>query len=125
MLSGVCIGTDDLENGIAFYDRVLATVGMERLKSDTVEAGYGAKGGSPVFWVLLPFNKKDASVGNGTQVMFKAEDRDRVHRFYDTVIELGGTDEGPPGPRAYSDGYYGAYCRDPIGNKLHVFHLPD
>ncbi len=30
----------------------------------------------------------------------------------------GGTSEGEPGPRAQAKGRYGAYLRDPDGNKL-------
>ena len=32
-------------------------------------------------------------------------------------------DEGAPGLRDYAPGYYGAYCRDLDGNKLHVFYI--
>ena len=35
-------------------------------------------------------------------------------------------DEGPPGPRAhYAPDYYGAYVRDPDGNKLHFVRRGD
>jgi hypothetical protein len=31
-----------------------------------------------------------------------------------------------PGPRPhYGDGYYGAYLRDPDGNKIHIVHRAD
>jgi hypothetical protein len=35
-------------------------------------------------------------------------------------MAAGGTDEGAPGPRPqFAADYYGAYVRDPDGNKLH------
>ena len=68
---------------------------------------------------------KPASYGNGTQLIFQASTPAQVDEFYQGALELGGQDEGPPGPRNYRPGYYGAYCRDQDGNKLHVFHLPD
>jgi len=38
----------------------------------------------------------------------------------------GGCDEGEPGQRShYGDGYYGAYLRDPDGNKVHIAHRGD
>jgi predicted lactoylglutathione lyase len=46
-----------------------------------------------------------------------------VHKIYDKAIELGGTDEGPAGPR--SDGFYAGYFRDLDGNKLNVFCATD
>jgi hypothetical protein len=33
-------------------------------------------------------------------------------------IAAGGTDDGPPGPRHYHAAYYGAFLRDPDGNKV-------
>jgi predicted lactoylglutathione lyase len=42
---------------------------------------------------------------------------DAVHQ---KALELGGTDEGPPGPRGDS-GFYAAYFRDLDGNKLNAF----
>ncbi len=121
MLAGVCVGTNDLAAAGAFYDEVLAIVGFERQVTVEREIGYGRPGGPNEFWVLTPFNGEPASVGNGVQVMFSLPDEDGVRAFYDAVIRLGGADEGAPGPRDYSEGYYGAYCRDLDGNKLHVF----
>ncbi|MFK4823102.1 hypothetical protein ACI0FS_23530 [Ochrobactrum quorumnocens] len=53
-------------------------------------------------------------------------------QFYDAVlIPLGlkrriVTPDGGPGPRPhYGDGYFGAYLRDPDGNKIHLVHRGD
>lgn len=120
MLTGACVGTNDLTKAGAFYDQVLATIGMVRLVTIPNELGYGLEGGTPDFWVLTPFNKDPATFGNGTQVMFGAQTEDAVAAFHAAALSLGGTDEGGPGPRDYAPGYYGAYCRDLDGNKLHV-----
>jgi predicted lactoylglutathione lyase len=45
---------------------------------------------------------------------------EKVDRLYKKAIELGATDEGPPGPRA-DGGFYAAYFRDLDGNKLNCF----
>ena len=121
MLAGVCVGTNDLEAAGAFYDEVLATIGLERLVTVEREIGYGLPGGTTDFWVLTPFDGKPATFGNGTQVMFCHDDAKVIDAFHDAVMRLGGSDEGAPGPRDYSEGYYGAYCRDLDGNKLHIF----
>ena len=123
MLQLVSVGTDDLESSIAFYDEVLAVLGMVRLKQNELEAGYGSPNDKPVFFVNIPYNKEAATSGNGVQITFSAIDRESVDRFHTKVIELGGSDEGKPGERSYSPGYYGAYCRDKYGNKLHVAHV--
>ena len=41
-------------------------------------------------------------------------------------LQAGGTDEGPPGERInYGAGYFGAYLRDPDGNKVHIAQRGD
>ena len=49
MLSGVCLGTNDLDAAIAFYDAVISIVGLTRTVREDVEAGYGQVGQAPVF----------------------------------------------------------------------------
>ena len=120
MLTGACVGTNDLAKAGVFYDQVLATIGMVRLITEPNEIGYGSAGGAAVFWVLTPFNEEPATFGNGTQIMFGATSEAQVKAFHATALSLGGADEGAPGPRDYSADYYGAYCRDLDGNKLHV-----
>jgi len=59
-------------------------------------------------------------VGNGVMVGLQAKDQTMVKAVYAKALELGGTDEGEPGPRGES-GFYAAYFRDLDGNKLNVF----
>ncbi len=125
MLAAVCVGTNDLDAAGAFYDAVMAVLNMQRVAENAVEIGYGTKEGEAVFWVLKPYNKEPATFGNGSQVMLRAETADMVDAFHKTVMTSGGQDEGVPGPRDYSKGYYGAYVRDLDGNKLHAFYLPN
>jgi catechol 2,3-dioxygenase-like lactoylglutathione lyase family enzyme len=122
MLHGVCLGTNDLARAGRFYDTVLPIVGLVRGFENDREIGYGPKGGPRCFWVLTPYDGRPATWGNGTQVTFRAPDRAAVDAFHTAALAQGGRDEGAPGPRDYRPGYYGAYCRDPDGNKLHVMH---
>ena len=121
MLSGLCFGTNDLAAAAKFYDSILSTLGLVRVMQNDTEVGYGHFGEDGQFWVLKPFDKQAATSGNGTQAMFFATSTDQVDAFHDMALSLGGKDEGAPGPRNYSPGYYGAYCRDLDGNKLHVY----
>ena len=120
MLSGVCIGSNDLEAAKRFYDQVLATIGMKCHICLDHELGYGLVDESPTVWIVSPYNKEPATFGNGTQVMFETQSEADVNAFYNTAINLGGIDEGAPGPRDYAPKYYGAYVRDLDGNKLHI-----
>jgi predicted lactoylglutathione lyase len=51
---------------------------------------------------------------------FTAPSRDAVDAAYAAAMTAGAYDEGPPGLRPhFAPNYYGAYVRDPDGNKLH------
>ena len=120
MLSGACVGSNNLLKAKKFYAQVLATIEMECLVDLEHELGFGPIGGNPNFWVVKPYNEEQASFGNGTQIMFETDRKNSVIAFYDTALKMGGLDEGMPGPRDYATNYYGAYVRDLDGNKLHI-----
>ena len=72
------------------------------------------------------FDGDPAVAGNGVHIAYHVADRATVDAFYETAMAHGGSDEGPPGLRPhYHPNYYGAYVRDPDGNKLQaVCHSP-
>lgn len=118
MYSHVTIGSNDLARSRAFYDAVLATLGVERFFENERALGYGELRGTRC-WVMKPFDGGPATVGNGTHIAFLAPSRAAVRAFHETALAHGGTDEGPPGLRPqYHRNYYGAYVRDPDGNKI-------
>jgi catechol 2,3-dioxygenase-like lactoylglutathione lyase family enzyme len=129
MLSHVTLGTHDIARAIAFYDHVLAPLGLHRIESDT-EAGFAgyarAAGTTPQFWLLRPIDGRPASVGNGVTIAFEAADQAMVDAVHAAALAAGGQDEGGPGLRPhYHADYYGAYMRDLDGNKLCcVCHRP-
>ena len=54
-------------------------------------------------------------------VAFDAATRAAVDAFHQAALAAGGSDEGPPGLREhFHPDYYGAYVRDPDGNKICV-----
>ena len=121
MLSHITIGTNRLEEAVAYYDAVLATLGIARTNFDSKYryARYAREGESFAFFICAPFDGEQASVGNGTHIAFAAPDATCVDAFHAAAVGAGGTDEGAPGPRPhYHAHYYGAYVRDLDGNKL-------
>lgn len=126
-LSHVTVGTNDIEQAKAFYDAVLKPLGGVRTVTHEHVIGYGlGQANQTVFWVVSPFDRQTATVGNGTHIAFNASSRADVDTFHGTALASGGADEGPPGLRPhYHDDYYGAYVRDLDGNKLQaVCHTP-
>ncbi len=119
MLLYLTIGSNDIARSGRFYDPVLETLGIGRFKTLDHEIGYRAAGeGGLRIWVASPYDKKPASIGNGSMLAFTAPTRATVDRFHAVALAHGGSDEGKPGLRPYGDNFYACYVRDPDGNKL-------
>ncbi|HEV7457416.1 MAG TPA: VOC family protein [Roseococcus sp.] len=129
MFSHVTFGTNDLARAAAFYDPLMARLGLRRIESDPGHGliGYGTHAeATPQFYLMKPFDGAPATIGNGAMAAFEAQDRATVDAFHRIALEQGGRCEGPPGLRPhYHPDYYGTYVRDADGNKLCcVCHRP-
>ena len=129
MFSHIFVGVSDFERALAFYNPVLSVL---RIKARFCErkrpwAGWqSSPGPRPLFLIGAPYDEMAHGRGNGQMVAFLAESRALVDKAYAVALSNGGTSEGAPGLRPeYHEHYYGAYFRDPDGNKLCVVcHLP-
>ena len=129
MYSHITVGTSQMNRAMRFYDSVLAPLGMTRKRTFKIAVSYAPPDFSGVnepFWVVRPYDRKDATPGNGVTVAFEAPTRAAVDAFHAAALAAGATDEGPPGVREhYHPDYYGAYARDLDGNKIcAVCHQP-
>lgn len=105
----------------AFYDQVLAQLGLQRAPCGI----YGQRPGQrwPQFVINRPFNGLEAHVGNGAQVSFLVDRRGTVDAVWATALAHGRSDEGTPGLRPrYAPDFYAAFGRDPEGNKRCFIH---
>lgn len=119
MIGYVTLGTNDMARACAFYDALLGELGAKRIMEGERFVAWGTDMQSPSLGVITPFDKKEATRGNGTMVALVARTPAQVEALYRKAIELGATDEGGPGERF--KGFYAAYFRDPDGNKLNFF----
>jgi len=118
MFSHVTLGTDSWSRSKRFYDAVMQSLSIPVFMEREEGAAFGDLTG-PKLFVGPAFNGAPATSGNGTHVAFVAKTRAEVDAFHTAALSHGGTDEGPPGLRPhYHPNYYGAYVRDPDGNKL-------
>ena len=117
MIGYVTVGSSDLERSRAFFDTVLAELGAKRVFNNERQSAWRA--GKQMLMACIPYDKNDPSVGNGTMVALQAESKEHVARVWQTALDAGAADEGAPGFR--TDTFYGAYFRDPDGNKFAVF----
>jgi predicted lactoylglutathione lyase len=124
MLGYSMLGSNDIPRAKNFYDPLCALMGIKTnaLTSDK-RLWYSKKGEMtmPMLAVAKPFDGKPASVGNGVMVALPVRGRELVDQVHAKAIAQGGTDEGKPGMRG--DHFYGAYFRDPDGNKLCIFTM--
>ncbi|MGE0486461.1 MAG: VOC family protein [Gammaproteobacteria bacterium] len=123
MFSHVFIGISDFERALAFYTPLMAALGLDQRFCDAARpwAGWQSAGGRPLFVIAHPHDGEGHHPGNGQMVAFDAATRDIVRAAHATALAHGGSDAGAPGPRPhYHADYYGAYVRDPDGNKLCV-----
>lgn len=121
MFSYVMLGTNNLPVAISFYDPLMALLGHPQGGRNEEGASWGTFSGNKTTGLCVgrPFDKRDASVGNGTMLALNATSVQQVNQAYSLALSLGGTDEGSPDYRPqYGEGFYSAYVRDPDGNKL-------
>ena len=130
MIGYVTIGALDGEASGKFYDAVFGELGDERKFFEGGWAGYGAPGPDKGFtachtMLCKPHDGKEARGGNGIMISYLAPSPEAVKAAHAGGLANGGTDEGAPGyrPPEATSGFYGAYLRDPTGNKICVFTM--
>jgi len=122
MLAYSTVGVNDMDRAVAFYDPVFAALGATRHTTSSTWTGYKRPHENGWFFLTRPFDKAEATHGNGAMLAFLAEDRAAVDAFHAAALSTGGVCEGPPGVReGMNPVFYAAYVRDPDGNKLCAF----
>lgn len=122
MFSHIVVSVSDFERAMLFYKPVMAAIGVEArfVDIEVPWAGWqSAPEPRPLFIIRRPYNQQPHHPGNGQMVAFLASTREVVDQVHAIALANGGTCEGKPGLRPeYHANYYGAYFRDPDGNKL-------
>lgn len=120
MLGYVTLGANDFEAAKAFYRAVLAPLGAKPAMSGERMELY-SNGTGAMLGVCVPYDKSGASAGNGVMPAIAAANREVVDQVHAAALANGATCEGPPGERMPT--FYGAYFRDPDGNKICVYKM--
>jgi predicted lactoylglutathione lyase len=121
MIGYVTLGVNDIEAAKGFYDKALAGLGAKRAFSNERMQGYASRVSPVQLMICAPYDGGRATAGNGTMVSLVAASHEMVDRVHKDALAAGGKDEGAPGDRG--NGFYGAYFRDPDGNKICVFKM--
>jgi len=119
MIGYVTLGTNKFDEAAKFYDALFATIGAGRAMEGDSFIAWSVSPTTPAVSIIRPYDGKEATVGNGTMVALVMDSPEKVQAVHAKALELGGSDEGGPGPRFGN--FYAAYFRDLDGNKLNAF----
>lgn len=118
MFSHIVLGADDIPAAKKFYDAIFTALGHAEGNQTPDGSRVIYHGETGILMITKPFDGKAATHANGGTVGLSASTPEAIDAFYQAGLANGGTDEGAPGPRPAIPGSYGAYLRDPTGNKL-------
>jgi predicted lactoylglutathione lyase len=118
MIAHTTLPISDYPKSKRFYSVVLATLGYRNNMEYGESAGFN-DGENTDFWI----SKQSPVVP--THLAFQASSRQQVEAFHKTALAAGGQDNGGPGYRDYSPGYYAAFVLDPDGNNVEAVWYDD
>jgi catechol 2,3-dioxygenase-like lactoylglutathione lyase family enzyme len=118
MIDHISIAVRDLAAAARFYERLLATLGMIKLREwPDAAVGYGKK--YPEFWINKRASMAPIATDSGVHICLRAPSTEAVDAFHAAAIMAGGASDGVSGLRAeYHENYYAAFIRDPDGNRI-------
>jgi catechol 2,3-dioxygenase-like lactoylglutathione lyase family enzyme len=120
MIDHVSVAVRDLKVSARFYEPLLATLGMTKLREGLDAAiGYGKK--YPEFWINRRKDMAPIAADSGVHICLRAPTTQAVDAFHAAALAAGGSSDGAPGLRAhYHENYYAAFIRDPDDNRIEV-----
>jgi catechol 2,3-dioxygenase-like lactoylglutathione lyase family enzyme len=113
------IPVSDYDTSKAFYERVLAPLGLVVLLDwpDRRRVYFGARGEPSSLWVV------ESGTAGSLDVTLAAESTDTVDWFYAAALGASAESVQEPGLRGeYNRDYYAARVLDPDGNTVEVVH---
>jgi len=123
MLKSLRFGSNDVAKSRAFYDATFAALGVEpsATPAEYPLVLYNLPGGTR-FLCGPARDGEPATHANGGTVIFEAPSEEAVRQWHAAGVAQGGTCEGAPEPKPQARGAFGAYLRDPDGNKIAAYH---
>src|SRR5271157_4662808 len=123
MIDHVSVAVSDMASSVAFYEHVLAPLGLVKIVDRGVSVGFGKS--YPEIWLNLRNELAPQQETTGIHIALRARSEDAVNAFHAAALAHGGKSAGEPGPRqAALTTYHGAFVFDPDGNKIEAVNFP-
>ena len=111
MIAHTTLPVKNFRKSKAFYTKALKPLGYRNNMNFGESAGFN-DGKNTDFWI----NREKSVIP--THLAFEARSSAKVKAFYNAALAAGGKDNGAPGYRDYSPGYYAAFVHDPDGHNI-------
>jgi catechol 2,3-dioxygenase-like lactoylglutathione lyase family enzyme len=111
MIAHTTLAISNYRKSKEFYSKILGPLGYKNNMEFGTSAGFN-DGKNTDLWIV-----KQKTV-TPMHLAFQARSRKQVEAFHKAALAAGATDNGAPGYRDYSPGYYAAFVLDPDGNNI-------
>jgi catechol 2,3-dioxygenase-like lactoylglutathione lyase family enzyme len=118
MIAHTSLAVSNFQSAKGFYLVALAPLGYRNNMEYGEAAGFN-DGKNTDFWI-----HQERSVVP-THLAFEARSRQQVEAFFQAALAAGAKDNGGPGYRDYSPGYYAAFVLDADGNNIEAVWYDD
>lgn len=123
MIDHVSLAVSDLARAVAFYERVLAPLGLTKLVTREKMVGFGKT--YPEVWINLRDGMTRLSVDSGAHVALRAKTTAEIDAFHMAAVAAGAVSESAPSMRPHDRvRYYAAFVVDADGNRLEAVTFP-
>ncbi len=122
MIGYTTLGVADMDRAKTFYSELFAEYDAKVLMDMGRIAFVGKSMAEPMVALCVPYNEDAPTPGNGVMVAFPAGSKEKAAALHARALSLGATCDGEPGQRIEGR-FYGAYVRDPDGNKLAFYEF--
>ncbi|HTV79722.1 MAG TPA: VOC family protein [Steroidobacteraceae bacterium] len=111
MIAHTSLHVSDYRKSKSFYVKVLEPLGYRNNMEFGESAGFN-DGKNTDFWI----SRAERVVPS--HLAFEAQSAAEVEAFHEAALAAGAKDNGGPGYRDYSPGYYAAFAHDPDGHNI-------
>lgn len=121
LLKSIRLGSNDLAKSRAFYDATFGALGLEPTKVPEAYPLVMWDLGNAKFALGPARDGEPCTHANGGTIIFEAPSEEAVTAWHAAGLAHGGSCEGQPEAKPQARGAFGAYLRDPDGNKLGAY----